>query len=310
MLNLPWDKGLFLDASFPKITINTGYVCLRNARGRICQVLVQPVMESLNYEWIDCTQSSGVTHNSAPSIVRTQAMKFAGAARKRTGTWGKRNLGQSLILEPDNVANDKPHRAPQSHVGGQAPILRPIRAKQTGDNSATSWSGAASINSSRSSLCIIAPSKPHRSFEWFLIDVGFDVLQLDELTAIATGQVAGPILSRNSGIFKSLISRRRQSYLWHVPSRYGNTTCLEDALRCIATRANRRLSSSCIISDADELKLYGKALHSIQAAVNDRKVWEDPDVLCSIVLLSTYEVGQSAHRMLCRYAYSGRLYSL
>ena len=87
-----------------------------------------------------------------------------------------------------------------------------------------------------------------------------------------------------------LISRRRRSYLSFVPSRYGHSPFLDEAIRCLAVRARRVLVPSARPPETLEMMQYGRALQSLQAAVNSED-WASPDVLCAVEILSMFEVG-------------------
>ncbi|KAI1497967.1 hypothetical protein F5X99DRAFT_420982 [Biscogniauxia marginata] len=127
-------------------------------------------------------------------------------------------------------------------------------------------------------------------------ETGIDILDLSALTEVQCGRVASSLLVRQPQRICSLIARRKPSYLEFVPGRYGHSSCLDDAVRCVATRARRVLGPSGQASDRVELLQYGAALHSLQIAVNDPGgTWKSPDVLCAIQVLSLFEIMHSSH---------------
>lgn len=140
---------------------------------------------------------------------------------------------------------------------------------------------------------------PLGDFERVSADLGLNVLDLDELTAVAAGQAAGSLLARNRASLHTLVVQRRQrSYLFHVPARYGHGSCLDDALRCVAIKARRVLVAGATggagvgvdSREGDSYGFYGKALRGLQAAVDKQSNWTDPDILGAIEILSIYEV--------------------
>ncbi|KAF3019240.1 hypothetical protein E8E14_003239 [Neopestalotiopsis sp. 37M] len=143
---------------------------------------------------------------------------------------------------------------------------------------------------------------PLGDFERVSADLGLNVLDLDELTAVAAGQAAGSLLARNRASLHTLIVQRRQrSYLFHVPARYGHGSCLDDALRCVAIKARRVLvagaTGGAVVGvgspEGDSYGFYGKALRGLQAAVDKQSNWTDPDILGAIEILSIYELLES-----------------
>lgn len=122
------------------------------------------------------------------------------------------------------------------------------------------------------------------------VDTGINILDLNELTHIHMGHAAGVILSRQPGTLSRLASHRRDSFLAHLVPRFGHSPSLDDALRCVALKARRFMCPGCAPPSAAELSLHGRALRSLQAAVGDSTGWSNPDVLCTIQILSMYEV--------------------
>lgn len=149
----------------------------------------------------------------------------------------------------------------------------------------------------RSRTVVFSPPVPLMSgFERLFADVGFNVLNLDELIGAASWRITDTSFSHGPSNLRSVIMQR-ESYFSHLPARYGSgTPCLDDALRCIAVKVKRVLSPEAYIGDAGDAGLYGKALRSLQSAITGES-WSDPNVLCAAELISVYEVSSS---LLCR----------
>jgi hypothetical protein len=151
------------------------------------------------------------------------------------------------------------------------------------------------ISNSREALACarLAPSMPLSGLDLLTAEVGVNLLDLSALTAVHFGDMASSHLTKNPSRLRELVSRRKPSYLNYVPARYGHSQCLDDAVRCVALKARRVLSGSRLCNNLTELSLYGKALRSLQDAVDDLgDPWQSPDVLCTIQVLSLYEVSR------------------
>ncbi|KAK9790302.1 hypothetical protein SCARD494_08608 [Seiridium cardinale] len=268
-------------------------------------------MGTIKFEWIHSSSDENNKEDDAEKrkAIRVQAMKAAAASRKKTGTWGKQNMRQPVVVRL--YSNGKATSASASHKEASwnsvraRDMLRPtnhvipiIRYLKSDGRPAIMHLGTPTTSQfERSTGCIGWPM-PLPDFEHLSVDVGVNVLDLDELTCVATGQVAGSLLAQHHTTLDKLIVRRRQSYLFHIPARYGYSPCLDDALRCVATKAKRILlpDSATASGELDTYGLYGKALCSLQAAVNDANGWTDPHTLGAIEMLSICELLESPAR--------------
>ena len=240
------------------------------------------------FQWINTSNGKPEYDTSTRKLIRAQAMKETASKRKKSGVWNKQNQRQYEVIRCEGTQPARDARA-----------LQQFRA-----NPGTT--GDASFNSGSRLSRLFVPGRPMpiSGFELLVTDVGLNVLDLDELTCISAGQRAGPLLSQNPTILKKLIARRRESYMAHLPARYGTTSCLDHALRYLAIKAKHFLVSPEQSSAPDEFRLYGKALHSLQAAVNDDKASANADVLCAIEILSICEVCLDSHQSVVYYVYN------
>lgn len=143
-------------------------------------------------------------------------------------------------------------------------------------------------------------SVPLAGFERLFADVGFSVLNLDELIGAATLRVTDTSFSHGPSNLSPVIMPS-ESYFSHLPARYGRAACLDDALRCIAVKVRRVLSPEATYAGAaadagGDAGLYGKALRSLQSAITSDS-WADPDVLCAAELISVYELLEGPSRL-------------
>ncbi|KAH6651629.1 hypothetical protein BKA67DRAFT_660424 [Truncatella angustata] len=272
-------------------------------------------MVAIQFEWInsdhDC-QRYGADKRRA---IRVQAMKSVAASRKKTGTWGKQNTRQTEIVICDNDSSNSNSESPCNSGKGRELHRSSIRARdalktkahaipivrylKSDGIPATAGPGASALTQLGQWNARPPRGMPLFGFEHLSADVGVNVLDLDELTGVATGQVAASMLSEHRTSLDKLIVRRRQSYLFHIPARYGHSACLDDAIRCVASKAKRVLLPNNPASAGGELDLfglYGKALRSLQAAVDDSNDWTDPSILAAIEILSICELLDSPSR--------------
>ncbi|KAI4596973.1 hypothetical protein KJ359_004883 [Pestalotiopsis sp. 9143b] len=141
---------------------------------------------------------------------------------------------------------------------------------------------------------------PLAGFERLFADVGFSVLNLDELIGAATLRITDTSFSHGPSNLSPVIAPS-ESYFSHLPARYGRAACLDDALRCIAVKVRRVLSPGATYAGAaadagGDAGLYGKALRSLQSAITSDS-WADPDVLCAAELISVYELLEGPSRL-------------
>lgn len=78
-------------------------------------------------------------------------------------------------------------------------------------------------------------------------------------------------------------------YFGHVVRYYGHLECLDDAMQAVVAQVQAKLSPQSAPSDREILTKYGKALRSLQEAINSA-LWAGPEVLCATQLLALFEV--------------------
>ncbi|KAL8855135.1 MAG: hypothetical protein Q9221_000041 [Calogaya cf. arnoldii] len=90
---------------------------------------------------------------------------------------------------------------------------------------------------------------------------------------------------------------KRWSYFEYLPSRFGLTRCLDDAICCIAARVRQWINIPAE-PDRQALGLYSKAVKSLQAALEDPVGCYHPDVLCATEIMAIFELLDSGRDML------------
>uniref|UniRef100_A0A8H7TMA4 Transcription factor domain-containing protein n=1 Tax=Bionectria ochroleuca TaxID=29856 RepID=A0A8H7TMA4_BIOOC len=120
-------------------------------------------------------------------------------------------------------------------------------------------------------------------------EYGLDPIDLSALTSIHLGIRASTIL-RTESTLSNLLVCRQQSYFSFIPSRVGQTEALHNAFQCLRTVAHSTLAPSRKTSDDLIMKDYGKALRSLQCAIDDEMNRYTAETLCAIGLLAIFEV--------------------
>jgi hypothetical protein len=83
---------------------------------------------------------------------------------------------------------------------------------------------------------------------------------------------------------------RQQSYFSFIPARFGQVLVLDDAFRCLITMAHSLLIPTYKPDNSVILSQYGKALHSLQSAVNHPTARYGSEALCATGILALFEV--------------------
>jgi len=193
--------------------------------------------------------------------IRRQAMKAVGISRRQRGNYGQYNLRQYPVYIDSRQQTIDTYNDPPKAVQEIA------------------W-----INT-------IPAQLSSKGFELMKIEYGVDILDLSGLITIHVGRAAARILSSDRALLVRLLRCKQQwSYLSYLPSRYGYNACLDDAMHCVTAKMRQIIFSTDQQPSSMVLSLYGKALKSLQAAVNDPVSCLEPNVLCATEILALFEV--------------------
>ncbi|KAE8376939.1 hypothetical protein BDV26DRAFT_305189 [Aspergillus bertholletiae] len=132
------------------------------------------------------------------------------------------------------------------------------------------------------------PQRSYNGYERLRVKYNFDVTDLTSFTDVDLGKIAYLSLRDQPTRLVSLLQKRSSSFLSHLPSRYGSSQCLDDAIHCVAARAGQMLGFPTRASTLPAL--YVKALSSLQAALQDKTHCLGADVYCATRLLGIYEL--------------------
>jgi hypothetical protein len=128
----------------------------------------------------------------------------------------------------------------------------------------------------------------YTGYELLRSQYNFDVTDLSIFAEIEYGRSAHLWLQERPDRFASLLAKRSLSFLSYLPARYGSSECLDDAIRCVAAGASQMSRSPPNLVLPREL--YGKAISSLQIALNDKARCAEADVYGATRLLTLYEV--------------------
>lgn len=229
------------------------------------------------FQFINSSDSLLPEGRDIRTTIRKQAMSRAAAARRQKGNYGRHNLGQYPIhVESsqgnwDAQASDDElsrHSACDSHLLND-PTQSPKKFM--------------------SSLAI--PARPSiTGYESMRIQLDFDILDLSALTTFHAGRATARSLAQDPSRLADILRCRQWSYFSFLPSRFGYSTCLDDAIRCVAARVRHWMVAPAAPPDTSVLALYSRALGSLQCALDEPTRRLQPDVLCATEILAIYEV--------------------
>ena len=125
-------------------------------------------------------------------------------------------------------------------------------------------------------------------YETFRLSYNFDITDLTSFTDVDLATNAYRLLRDEPNRLVSLLQKQHSSFLAYLPSRYGSSTCLDDAMHCVAARAGQMLGFQ--MPKSMPYILYGKALKSLQVAISDGAECTVSYIYCVTRLLVLYEV--------------------
>lgn len=152
---------------------------------------------------------------------------------------------------------------------------------------------AAASAPTPSPASLILPS--HNGWESMRVKFNFDITCLTSFTDIDLATNACSLLEHDPRSAASLLQRWPSCFLTYLPSRYGSTPFLDDAMHCVAARAAYMMGSS--TSPLLHTALYSKALSSLAAAVAAEPPALISDIYCATRLLVLYEVRSTASHL-------------
>ncbi|KAH6972714.1 hypothetical protein BKA56DRAFT_492559 [Ilyonectria sp. MPI-CAGE-AT-0026] len=132
------------------------------------------------------------------------------------------------------------------------------------------------------------PQPLSSGYETFRLRYNFDITDLTSFTDVDLATNAYRLLRDEPNRLVSLLQKQYSSFLAYLPSRYGSSTCLDDAMHCVAARAGQMLGFP--MQKSTPSILYGKALNSLQIAIWDGAECTGSDIYCVTRLMVLYEL--------------------
>ncbi|KAF7190186.1 hypothetical protein HII31_08517 [Pseudocercospora fuligena] len=218
------------------------------------------------------------------TMIRRQAMKDVGLARRRRGNYGRANAGQSVSFDntssPKRIMETVPADANINASTSTSPStgVDTLDESSGGTTSVTDYDEVASndvvVRSTPNATAyapssVLGPLSLMSGYERMRFEYGIDLSMLTVLTNFNVGKSAITTLASDPARLPSLLILEPQySYLSFVPSRYEHSAVLASATDCVIAKVRAALNPG-FQGDAIARRLYGKALRTLQEAIND-----------------------------------------
>lgn len=242
---------------------------------------------------------------SARALIRKQAMRDAGVARRKKGGHGRVNIRQPIVHNDEAADPNASNGRFNASMGSAASETFSSEAQDT-SSPETSQSSATlvdvdtivprnvtdmSVSKRRPRRFNLLSSNPSTcpAYQAVRSRFGVELTDLAVLTNFNVGKSTIAMLSADPSRLVSVLGQHQWSYLQYVPARYGHSECLTAATDVLLAKAQQVLTSSeprTILCN----RLYSKALCSLQHALSDECMAVDADVLAATQLLSLHEV--------------------
>ncbi|KAI4241826.1 MAG: hypothetical protein L6R40_004372 [Gallowayella cf. fulva] len=241
--------------------------------------------------WINLADGKRPKNPETRTLIRKQAMSKAAAARKRSSNLDRRNLRQLTVYQ-GNQRQDEGRSGLSSPPNGETEPAADGESLNSIESVVPFFSeleigglhGLAEVP-----LADWIPASPSSTgYEAMRIRFEFDVVKLSGLTAIHIGSAAARPLRAKPDFLLEILRYEKWSYFEYLPSRFGQTKCLDDAICCVAALVRQWITWGGK-PDVLALELYSRAVRSLQVALNDPLLCHQPDVLCATQILSIFD---------------------
>ncbi|KAL8697867.1 MAG: hypothetical protein Q9224_002113 [Gallowayella concinna] len=221
-------------------------------------------------------------------------MSKAATARKRSCAWGKHIMHQPCISQTACGQEERKSGilGPQGDDIESGPDIESLDSIEP----VVSFAGYPGVaNGGLHQLRGTQPADPipaspsSTGYEAMRIRFDFDVVKLSGLTAIHVGSATARHIRDKPDRLLEVLRSEQWSYFEYVPSRFGQTRCLDEAICCIAALV-RQWITGVGKPDLVALELYSRALRSLQVALNDPFLYYKPDVPCATQIMSIFEL--------------------
>lgn len=233
-------------------------------------------------------------------------MKDVAIARKKRGSHNRVNVGQPVVeLDTNDPKEALEHACSKRGSSASASEASGMKANSGSKNpekatASTLFTGSSEedqldwplvqqwLQRSPQTAPLQSSLSLATAYERARATYHFDLTQLSILTNFNISRPIIPYLCADASRFAGLIEEQQWSYLEYVPAVYDSSKCLAAATDCVLSKASQVLLG-CPSSERT-LRLYSKAITSLQEAIADPQRSADDDVLCAIQLLSLHEL--------------------
>ncbi|KAI4271932.1 MAG: hypothetical protein L6R38_006739 [Xanthoria sp. 2 TBL-2021] len=256
--------------------------------------------------WINSSDGLRSKSPKVRTLIRKQAMSKAAAARRRSrysATSKKQDSFQYQAYQHTYEAaeqgfEDSPF--PDDYIQPLYPETESLHSNQS---MLPVFKASESVIGDSHQLSYMPtpewiPASPSSTgFEAMRIAFDFDPITLSGLTDLHVGRATARPLRDKPGWLREILRCKKWSYYEYLPSRFGQTRCLDDAIWCIAARVRQWFDNPADPSRL-ALELYSKAVGSLQAALDDPVLCHHPNVLCATEVMTIFELLDSGRDML------------
>jgi hypothetical protein len=235
------------------------------------------------------------------TLIRKQAMKDVGIARKKRGGYGRVNLRQpssetctsvrirsSESIDSSSTDTDQPTDVTPDSETVSLTLATDTDASTPDDQLALTRHTHTWLADKEWMMPLNGP--PATDYERLRMKYHFDIRDLSILTSFNIGKGTMLAISNNPELLTTLLGSQMQSYLHFIPSRYGHKTFLTAVIDCVSAKVHSKLYPRNEMFEGMILRMYAKALAHLQEAVAGDESSLDPDLLCAIQMLSLHEV--------------------
>ncbi|KAH8705618.1 hypothetical protein BGW36DRAFT_403159 [Talaromyces proteolyticus] len=136
----------------------------------------------------------------------------------------------------------------------------------------------------------IPASMPPSGISLVRSEYNLDPTNFSALTSIHIGAACKGIFAEEPTHLKGLLTCHEKSYFSHLPQRFGQSACLDNALFCLVIKIASLMAPCSALSNTLILAKYGKALATLQAALEGSASWTLADTLCAVEVLALFEI--------------------
>ncbi|KAL8952704.1 MAG: hypothetical protein Q9222_001403 [Ikaeria aurantiellina] len=253
-------------------------------------------MATSTLDWINSLDGKVPRSPTIRATIRKRAMSKAVAARKQSGKYSNPNRRQYPVFvdipAPQKPVTDRLLLPSDTHESEpcQGDELNPTEATVQTIAHRSKPAARRQHRLSRLPTATRIPGSPSSTgYEAMRICYDFDVLALSGFTDLHTGRATAQPLHEQPDRLHEILTCKQWSYFTYIPSRFGNTKCLDDAVCCVAARVRQWITNPGQPNRA-VIELYAKAVKSLQAALNDPSQYILSDVLCATEVLAIFEL--------------------